>query len=563
MSSLSKINRRAFMGYFSGVGLSATLLPGVLWSRIAQGDLKEITVDVLAEAEQLTGLEFTEEERKKIARSLNSLRDNYEALRKIPLENSVPPAIQFNPVLPGMTLPSDSEASRWTMVNVPDVPRDLDEVAFWSVTKLAAAVKARKITSIDLTKMYLARLKKYDPVLRCVITLTEERALRQAKKADEEIASGNYRGSLHGIPWGAKDLLSVKGYRTTWGAMPYKDQVIDVDATVVKRLDEAGAVLIAKLSLGALAQNDVWFDAKTKCPWNPKRGSSGSSAGPGSATAAGLVGFSIGSETNGSIMSPATVNGVTGLRPTFGRVSRHGAMALSWSMDKLGPMCRSVEDCALVLDAIQGPDDLDMVVRDVPYGFDGEADLSKINVGYFKSLFDADKQNREHNDRSLEALRGLGVKLTAVDVPDFPYNDMGFILTVEAAAAFDELTRSGRDDLLVTQFSWPNAFRRARMVPAVEYLQANRVRTRLMEAMQRLYEKVDVIVTPSLRNLYMGNFTGHPMIAIPNGFTDKGMPTTIGFLGNLYDEKNMLAVAHGLQGATEYHLRHPDMSALA
>jgi Asp-tRNA(Asn)/Glu-tRNA(Gln) amidotransferase A subunit family amidase len=562
MSYKTPINRRAFMGYFSGLGLSATLLPGVLWSQIALGDIKEITVEVLAEAEQLTGLEFTEEERKKMARGLNALRKNYETLREVPLDNSVPPAIQFNPVLPGMNFSSESQPNRWTDVPAPMVPGKLDGMAFWSVSKLAAAVKAQKVSSTDLTKMYLARLKKYGPVLECVVNLTEERALAQAEKADNEIASGNYRGPLHGIPWGAKDLLAVKGYKTTWGAMPYKDQVFDEDATVVKRLDEAGAVLIAKLTLGALAQGDVWYDGKTKCPWNPKRGSSGSSAGPGAATAGGLVGFSIGSETNGSIMSPSTVNGVTGLRPTYGRVSRHGAMALSWSMDKLGPMCRSVEDCALVLETIYGPDDRDMSIRDIPFHFDSEADVSKIRVGYFKSVFEEDERNKINNEKSLDVLRELEVDLIPVEKPDFPFNAMGFILTVEAAAAFDDLTRSGRDDLLVSQNGWPNTFRRSRMVPAVEYIQANRVRTKLMEAMQRIFEKVDVIVTPSLRNLYLGNFTGHPMIAIPNGFTDKGMPTTIGFLGNLYDEANLLAVAHACQTATNHHLKYPDMKAL-
>jgi Asp-tRNA(Asn)/Glu-tRNA(Gln) amidotransferase A subunit family amidase len=556
------MNRRAFMAYFSGLGLSTTLLPGVLWSQIAQGEVKEITVDVLAEAEQLTGLEFTEEERKKIARGLNSLRNNYESLRNVRIDNSVPPAIQFNPLLPGMKLPSESQPSRWSDVPVPDVPKNVEKMAFWPVTKLAAALKSRKVTSTALTKMYLDRLKKFDPVLECVVTLTEERAMAQAGKADEEIAAGKYRGPLHGIPWGAKDLLAVKGYKTTWGAMPYKDQTIDEDATVVKRLDAAGAVLVAKLTLGALAQGDVWYGGKTKGPWNPKRGSSGSSAGPGATTAGGLVGFSIGSETNGSIMSPSTVNGVTGLRPTFGRVSRHRAMALSWSMDKLGPMCRSVEDCALVLDAICGSDDKDLSVKDVPFHFDSASDISSVKVGFFKSVFDKDDRSKANNQRSLETLRELGVELIPVEVPDIPFNDMGFILTVEAAAAFDELTRSGRDDLLVSQNGWPNAFRRARMVPAVEYIQANRVRTKLMEAMQRIFEKVDVIVTPSMRNLYMGNFTGHPMIAIPNGFNDKGMPTTIGFLGNLYDEKNLLTVAHACQQATDHHLKYPDMNAL-
>lgn len=388
--------------------------------------------------------------------------------------------------------------------------------------------------------------------------------MKQAKRADEELSAGQYRGPLHGIPWGAKDLLATKGYKTTWGAMPYKDQVIDKNATVVERLEEAGAVLLAKLTMGALAWGDVWFGGKTKNPWNLEEGSSGSSAGPGAATAAGLVGFSIGTETWGSIVSPSTRCGVTGLRPTFGRVSRYGAMALSWSMDKIGPMCRSVEDCALVFQAIHGPDGKDSSVADLPFNWDPDLDIAKLRMGYVKSAFEEDREIKEwkaNDEATLETLRSLGVNLIPIELPDYPIDVMSFILSAEAAAAFDELTRGNRDELLVRQIkkAWPNVFRQARMIPAVEYIQANRVRTLVMEAMAELMSKIDVYVVPSFvgSNLLMTNLTGHPAVVLPNGFTEKGTPTSISFVGKLYGEAETLAVAKAYQGATDFHLKHP------
>ena len=561
--SAPNIDRRSFMAYFSAAGLSGTLLPGVLWSELAAAQGNEITSEMIQQAEKLAGLEFNDEEREKLTRGVNRLVSNYETLRAVELTNDVPPALQFNPVLPGMTFNSERKAIRLSEGPARDVPGDLEEVAFWSVMDLSRAIEAGKISSVALTKMYLERLKRYDPLLKCVITLTEDLAMKQARRADDEIDAGKYRGPLHGIPWGAKDLLAAKGYPTTWGAMPYKDQVIDEDATVVKRLEEAGAVLVAKLALGALALGDIWFGGRTNSPWNPERGSSGSSAGPACATAAGLVGFSIGSETNGSITSPATRCGVTGLRPTFGRVSRHGAMALSWSMDKLGPLCRSVEDCAVVLDAICRPDGLDLTVLDLPFNWDAAFDFRKLRVGYVKGGFKSDGEKQGNNERTLETLRSLDVDLKPIELPDLPFNAMAFILTVEAAAAFDDLTRSDRDDELVSQgaFAWPTTFRRARMVPAVEYIQANRVRTLLMRQMADLMDEVDVYVTPTLQNLYLGNFTGHPIISVPNGFTDRGEPTSIGFAGRLYGEAELLALAAGYQNATDHHLRHPTLEA--
>lgn len=551
------LDRRHFLAYFSAMGLSTTLLPGVLWTQLASAADGNVTSEMVAGAARIAGLDFDEEELESIAEEVNRLSETFEELRALDIPNSLAPALQFNPILPGMTF--ETEQKPFKMSNSPTrpVPADLEDLAFWPVTDLAPLIRERKITSMALTKMYIARLRRYDPILECVITFTEDLALRQAKRADEEIAAGNYRGPLHGVPWGAKDLLSVKGYKTTWGATPYKDQVIDEDATVVTRLEEAGAVLIAKLTLGALAMDDQWYGGRTNCPWDPARGSSGSSAGPGAATAAGLVGFSIGSETNGSITSPARVNGITGLRPTFGRVSRHGAMALCWSMDKLGPMCRSVEDCALVLNAVMGPDDKDPTVIDLPFNWDPTLDVRSLRVGYVPDAEGEGRRSARYYKQSLGVLRGLGIELNPIKIPDYPTDPMEFIIEVESAAAFDELTRSNRDDLLVRQNEWPQFFRQARMIPAVEYLQANRARRSLMEAMARAIENFDVYVVPSGHHLVMGNLTGHPIIALPNGIHNGNRPTSVSFVGHLYGEAKMMALAKAFQDATDHHKQYP------
>ncbi len=413
--------------------------------------------------------------------------------------------------------------------------------------------------------MYLDRLKRHGPTLESVITVTEELALRQAARADREIATGTYRGPLHGIPWGGKDLLAVKGYRTTWGARPYEDQVIDEDATVVRRLEEAGAVLIAKLTLGALAQGDWWYGGRTRNPWNPKQGSSGSSAGSASSTVAGLVGFSIGTETLGSIVSPATRCGATGLRPTFGRVSRYGAMALSWSMDKIGPLCRAVEDCALVFDAIHGADGKDPTARTLPFNWDAEAPLTDLRIGYLKSAFESERAT-DADKAALEVIRSLGIDPVPVELPDeFPLGAMRIILSAEAAAAFDELTLSGRDDLLTRQGrgTWPHTFRTARMTPAVEYIQANRLRTMVMGATEAALDGIDVFITPSFAQsvLLLTNLTGHPTVVLPSGFTEEGMPVSISFVGKLWGDAEMLRVARAFQEATDHHLKRPPLFA--
>jgi Asp-tRNA(Asn)/Glu-tRNA(Gln) amidotransferase A subunit family amidase len=588
MSETIGLNRRTFVGYFAGIGMASSLFPGVLWAKIAAGE--DITLATIASAEEIAGVHFDPAEREMMLDGIKQQEQNIELLRKTPLPNGVEPSIVFDPLPPGMTPPM--EPKRW-MVRSPGrrskVSGNLDDLAFLPVSELSRLIQSRRVSSLQLTQMYLARLKRYDPVLKCVITLTEERALSHARAADAEIARGKYRGPLHGIPWGAKDLLAAKGYKTTWGAGPYRDQVIDEDATVVQRLDAAGAVLVAKLSLGELAQGDVWFgngptDAgkdeptrtgvRTRNPWNLAQGSSGSSAGPASATAAGLVGFAIGSETLGSISSPSTRCGVTGLRPTFGRVPRTGAMALSWTMDKLGPLCRSVEDCALVLDAIHGPDGRDNSV--IPASFHWDASLSpkRLRVAYIKSAFDlplADPKDpkrivhftKKFDDAALEVFKRMGVNLIPVELPDLPYGAMRMMLTVEAAAAFDELTRSGRDKLLVQQgkFDWANTFRTARFVPAVDYVNASRVRTIAIQQWAELMKNVDVIVTPTNvgNQLTATNLTGHPAVILPNGFRDDGTPVSLTFLGGLFQEAKLLAVANAYQRATGFHLIHPQL----
>lgn len=561
------------MGYFASIGLASTLFPGVLWAKVAAG--AEITAATIASAEEVAGLKFDEAERTMMLEGLKTQEQRIEALHKVPLPNSVPPAIVFNPVPPWRTPPRESKKRMVRgRVRGVSVPSNLEGLAFLPVTELSDLVRRRKVTALQLTEMYLSRLKRYDPVLKCVITLTEDRALAQARAADAEIARGKYRGPLHGIPWGAKDLLAVRGYKTTWGAGPYKDQVIDEDATVVQRLDDAGAILVAKLTLGELAQGDIWYGGMTKNPWKVDQGSSGSSAGPASATAAGLIGFGIGSETLGSISSPSTRCGVTGLRPTYGRVPKTGAMALSWSMDKLGPLCRSVEDCALVLDAIHGPDGKDPMAIAASFNWDASLRPSRLRVGYVKAAFDLpvmdpkDEKRTLHatkkfDDRALDVLKRIGVNLIPVDLPDLPYDAMRIILTAEAAAAFDDMTRSDRDNLMVQQgrFDWPNTFRTARFIPAVDYVNANRVRSTAIRAWDELMQKVDVIVTPTgaanLSQLVATNLTGHPAVILPNGFRDDGTTVSLTFLGGLFEEAKLLAVANAYQQATGFHLVHP------
>lgn len=539
------------------------IIIGILffWVTHHRSSASSFRTNAVKKAEKMSGLSFSSRDRKLMMEDLATNLEKYKGIRKLAIPNSIQPSLQFNPIPSGTKFERIRRPIRFSKVKEVKRPVKLEELAFESVINLAELIRTRQVTSTDLTKMYLSRLKKYGPKLECVVTLTEDLALKQAARADKEIADGNYRGLLHGIPYGAKDLLSVKDYKTTWGAEPYKDQIIDRDATVIKKLEEAGAVLVAKLTLGALAWGDVWFDGKTRNPWNLEEGSSGSSAGSGSATAAGLVAFAIGTETWGSIVSPSTRCGVTGLRPTFGRVSRTGAMALSWSMDKIGPMCRTVEDCAIIFNAIYGPDGLDQSVVDLPFNYRSEIKLSELRIGYLKSLFESDYKGKENDEESLAMLRKLGANLIELKLPDFPIEDLSFILWVEAAAAFDDLTLSGKDDLMVRQIqrAWPNVFRASRFIPAVEYIQANRARYLLIQHMAEKMKSVDLYVAPSFggNNLLLTNLTGHPCVVVPNGFKDNGSPTSISFIGQLYDEGSLLAVAKAYQDATEWHGNHP------
>ena len=509
--------------------------------------------------ENLAGLTFTQTERDTLLQGLKVLKGRYDTLRTVDLKNSVPVPLYFNPRLPGQELPMGKDKYLFQVIPT-ERPDNLEDCAFYTIGQLAYLIRTRQVTSLELTTLYLDRLKRHGPELECVITITEELALEQARRADKEIQTGKYRGPLHGIPYGAKDLLSVPGYKTTWGAVPYKDQALDETATVVKKLEEAGAVLLAKLTLGALAWGDVWFGGMTRNPWNTEQGSSGSSAGPGSATAAGLVAFAIGSETWGSIVSPSTRNGVTGLRPTFGTVSKAGAMALSWSMDKLGPMCRSIDDCSLVYSVIKGTDGLDHSVVDVPFQVPDKKALKELRVGYIESAFE-DTSTTDNDRAVLEKLEELGFELVPIELPEFPTSSLSFLLSVEAAAAFDDLTRSNRDDEMVRQvkWAWPNSFRQARHVPAVEYIQANRARVVLNQEMAELFKDIDVYVAPSFwgDNLLRTNLTGHPCVVLPNGFNKKGSPTSISFMGDLYRDGEVVAVAHAFQRATDWHKKYP------
>ena len=566
MSNLSKdtlkISRRGFFAILSALGVSHSALSRFSWSQ--EVDPNDITEADIKTAEKLFGLDFTDDDRKLMLRTLNSRREGYEALRSIELDNSVAPALNFSPLTPTMKVKPEKNSFQYSQFRSFSRPNTEEELAFLPVTHLAHLIKSKQITSTDLTKIYLERLKKFDPVLHCVITLTEELALMQAKRADAEIRVGHYRGPLHGIPWGAKDLLAVKGYKTTWGAMPYKNQMIDANATIFEKLTDAGAVLVAKLTLGALAMGDVWYGEKTRNPWNSEQGSSGSSAGSASATAAGLVGFSIGTETLGSIVSPCSRCGTTGLRPTFGRVSRNGAMALSWSMDKIGPICRSVEDCAMVFNTIHGTDDNDAMTFDFPFYWNPRRKTKHLKIGYVKEFFEGDRDDLEFDQNVLEKLTALGFQLIEMKLPEFPYRGLRHILSAEAGAAFDEITRNREVDQMKRQDrgAWPTSFRTSRLIPAVEYIQANRARTILMEKMNQKMNEVDVMVAPRRggQTLLITNLTGHPAVVLPIGFRENGTPLSITFIGNLFKESDVLTVAHAYQKATDFHEKHPELT---
>ena len=639
------VSRRRFLNVCAAVGLGNTLLPGALLAvaaGAAEGQVPsapdvaaapafaKITAGMIDAAAAIAGVAIGDEQKAAMLDGLNGQRDDVLEIRKLELKNETAPAFVFDPVPSGMVLDTERRPMRMSAASASgfgdhgSADANAEALAFRTVRELAELVRTKRVSSTTLTKMYLARLKRYDAKLKFVITLTEERALRQAAAADAEIVAGKYRGPLHGIPWGAKDLLAVKGYPTTWGAAGFEAQMFDEDAEVVKRLDAAGAVLVAKLAMGALAQGDLWGypegsgkpGGRCRNPWNAAQGSSGSSAGSASAAAAGCVGFAIGTETLGSISSPSTRCGATGLRPTFGFVPRTGAMALSWSMDKIGPITRSVEDCALVLSAIYGPDGHDRTVQRAAFNWDAEFDWRRLRVGYIKSAFDApvapelkaptaggDAEMETYRKRvervraglaranydlkyataGLDVLRGkMGVQLVPVEVPKLPFGAMVPLLEAEGAAAFDELTRNGRDKLLAGQqpYDWPNQFRVARFYPAVDYIQAMRARSLAIEAMDGLFKTVDVIVTPSQgAQLTATNLTGQPAVIVPNGIRGSdappspnpvdgavdnaggpGTPVSLTFLGGLYSDARLAAFARAYQEATGFHRMHPALS---
>lgn len=523
---------------------------------------QSITKENIEDTENIIGLQFTDAERDSMLAYLEEQKGNYDKIRNVELNNSVMPSVLFNPIPPGFIFPQTEEV-KFSDYSKTKLPANINELAFFTIGQLAELVRTKQISSTELTKFFLDRLKKFDPALHCVIKFTEERAFRQAKIADEEIAAGKYRGLLHGIPFGVKDLLATKDYKTTWGAVPYKDQMIDEDATVIKKLEEAGAVLIAKLSMGALAWGDVWFGGKTRNPWDTTSGSSGSSAGSAASVSAGLVPFAIGTETYGSIVSPSTVCGTTGLRPTYGRVSRTGAMALSWSMDKIGPICRSAEDLTIVFKAIYGSDGIDQTIYNCGFNYIPLKTLMGVKIGYLKNDFDKQYDFHKNDSLTLVKLKELGAELIPIELPSYPVNDLAIMLSAEAGAAFDELTRSNKDDLMVRQIknAWPNSFRASRFIPAVEYINASRVRTLLILEMQKLMSTIDLYVAPSWEgdNNLLTNLTGHPCVVIPNGFSKDGTPTSITFIGHLFDEGRIIAAAKLYQDATDFHLKHPEM----
>ncbi|MEQ9297750.1 MAG: amidase [Cyclobacteriaceae bacterium] len=516
-------------------------------------------------SQRLIGVDFTDAEIDTMFTYLERNRKGFDSMRTRPLNPNVVPSMVFTPFPVGIEIPENEGPIDWKIDESIKLPKKKKELAYYPVWKLAGLIKSKKITSLELTQLYLDRIKKYDDKLLSFVTVTEDLAIAQAKKADKEIAAGNYKGILHGIPYGVKDLAAVPNYPTTWGAEAYKDQIIDETATLVQNLENAGAVLLGKLVSGTLARGDVWFGGKTKNPWDLEQGASGSSAGPGSATSAGLVAFSIGTETLGSIVSPSTRCGITGLRPTYGRVSRAGVMALSWSMDKAGPMARDARDCAIILDAIRGIDGVDMTVVDAGFGYSENVDISKMKIGYFYEQFENDSSdNSVNNDATLATIRTLGVDLEKVELPkDFPFNAFDIILRAEAGAFFDELILTRRDSLLVEQHkrSRANSLRQARFIPAVEYLQANRHRRLLIEDMHEKMQGYDLVISPTFggRQMLITNLSGHPAMAIPNGFDEKGRPTSITLVGNFFDEAKLIAFAEAFQDATDFEEKHPPL----
>jgi len=575
--------RRRFMTYFASTGLGATLAPGIVWARMQDAGTQTITIEMVTDALKLSGIDLTEEERKELVAGANRNLTQYAEIRKIHIPNDVSPPFHFSPMVPGMEVNKTRQPFRLSAAPSVKRPSNLEDVAFWPVRQLAELVRTKQVTSLELTEMYLARLHRYNAKLNNVVTFLDDYGRAEAKRADGEIAAGKYKGPLHGIPWGAKDIISVKGFKTTWGSPAFKEQMFDYDASVIEMLRDAGAVLIAKLTTGELASGDQWFGGRTNNPWDPTQGSSGSSAGPSSATAAGCVAFGIGTETSGSILSPSARCGLAGLRPTFGRVSRYGVMALSWTQDRLGPICRYAEDCAIVMQAIARPDGRDMSVSDVPFNWNAQFDIRKLRVGYIKDSFDTltNAAAKANTDKAVETLHALGVKeLIPVEVPDFQSNVGG--LGVESTVFFDELARAGK--MKEARGGGRNA---GRLIPAVEFLQAQRVRMMMMEKLAAATAHVDVYLVasnqngvggppgggrggrgdappepprtqpPTQRHFAMANLACYPAINVPNGFSETGSPTNFVIYAQPYREQEILSLAKAYQDAAGWHLKKP------
>jgi Asp-tRNA(Asn)/Glu-tRNA(Gln) amidotransferase A subunit family amidase len=541
-----------------------TILAFVTIQSFAQDTITKADIPVAA---KFFDLQFTQPE---IDSMYGDVRDNIENVKRmhaLSLNNSVPMSLWQSPVLPGMKFNTRQEPIDWNIPANIQLPKNRNELAFYSLLQLASLIKNKKITSVELTRFFIDRIKKYGDSLQAVISITEDIAMVQATQADKEIAAGKYRGPLHGIPYGLKDLFAVKGTRTTWGASPYKDQTIDEDAFVYSQLKNAGAVLVAKFTLGALAMGDKWYGGRTNNPWNLKFGSSGSSAGSASATVAGLVPFAIGTETLGSIVSPSTACGATGLRPTFGSVSRSGAMTLCWSLDKAGPICRNAEDAAVVFAYLHGTDGKDASAVNMPFNYKGKTDIKKLKIGYAKNYFDKITDTSRNEWKVLKAFKAMGINVLPVNFPDsgvYNFNIVDIVLSGESAAAFDELTRNNIDDQLTwqTKNDWPNYFRASRFYSAVDYVNANRHRYLLMQEINKLFSEFDVIITPTFAGsqLAITNLTGHPALCLPSGFnTRNNLPTSITFLGKLYGEANLISVGKAFQDATPFEDKHPEM----
>jgi len=553
-----QLNKLFMRILFTPFLLSLTLFVSAQDSTIQKTDL--------VSSAKLYDISFTTKEIDTLYSDVIDNLANYKAMHRLPLANSVPLSMWQTPVVPGMQFNTVQKPIAWKLDNTVQLPTNKNDLAFYTLEQLASLIKNKKISSLALTQFFIDRIKKWGDTLQCVISIQEDIAYAEAKKADAELAQGKYRGLLHGIPYGLKDLFAVKGTKTTWGAAPYQNQTIDEDAFVYIKLKEAGAVLVAKFTLGALAMGDYWFGGRTKNPWNLNYGSSGSSAGSTSATVAGLVPFAIGTETWGSIVSPSTTCGATGLRPTFGSISRSGAMALSYSLDKVGPICRSAADAAIVFNYIHGTDGKDGSAVNMPFNYTPNKDIKKLKIGYAKNYFDKIKDTSRNEFKVLEEFKKLGVQLIPVNFPDsgvYNFNIMDVVIGVECAAQFDEMTRMNIDDALTrqTKNDWPNSFRTARFVPAVEYINAQRHRYTLMQKVNEVMQQYDVIICPSRgdgNQSAITNLTGNPVVCVPTGFDKKlNLPTGISFVGNLYDEATILSIAQAYQKATNWDEIHP------